>query len=241
MDKDLIIQLSAYIDGELDAPEQVAFELELENNDDLLAMYESMIRANAGLQPAYAGTLNAPAPKRLTSLLEEPQERGSLIVDFIHSWLKPKALVGGGIALVAGIVMGSMLGVKTAPQTQDLLITEDGRAMAGSALTNVLASARSGERLTASGEPVTIRLSLVDADGRYCREFQLRKVGGLACKDTGGEWVMEVIAARPEPPEHAMSLAGQPDDVVSAAIANLGEVTPLDTEGEKKAIAQDWK
>ncbi len=241
MTKDMLDKLSAYLDGELDDMARTEIELALEKDTDLQAMLETISSADNSLRPAYAATLNAPIPDRLSKILTEP-EKTSLPdwAGMIRSLLRPDILAGATAALVIGLVAGSSFTTTNTPSAEGFIMAETGEIIAGQSLATILTTARSGEIVQADGHDFMIRLSFKTDDGKYCREFRNQASVGIACSNTQG-WKIETIGPNLSPPSDRFAMVGEAPSEISAAITRLGVAEVLDIDGETTAIHDIWK
>ena len=100
------------------------------------------------------------------------------------------------------------------------------------------------------GSKVSPVLTFAAADGRFCREFQLKsaKSGhsreGIACRNASGAWQTVALAARAGgiPKGDKIDVAeGADTSGLDTAYSRLGGSDPLSAEREKQLIRGHWK
>jgi hypothetical protein len=115
----------------------------------------------------------------------------------------------------------------------------DGVVVAGSSLTHAL------DAQLASDAPasVSVHLSFVDREGRYCRTFTASSTAGLACRD-GAHWNIIATATAPAsaPGSGAMRQAASslPKPVLDAVDAKIAG-NALDAAQERAARDRGWR
>lgn len=243
--------LSAYADGELSEDERTAFELRLQNEP---ALAEALTRLRA------ADTLlrqGVPAPAIDDDLLArlglvDRQVSPLASAEVVQLSRKPQAAndrgppyrlparwawaVGG--ALAAGLALMVMVRTDDSPGS-----SLDRTAAFQSAMTELPSSAMAR---IADGATVSPVLSFPQQDGGFCREFVVRgpdATRGIACQQ-GGRWA--VLATVP-----LTEQADESTEIVTAGGASTAELDrvfmerrggdPLSADGERTAIARDWK
>jgi hypothetical protein len=119
--------------------------------------------------------------------------------------------------------------------------TSDGQLVANNEMAISLASLQSGD--TAGSQAVHIKLSIVDENGNYCRQFETANAGGLACLE-GGKWKVDTLSpakiSTGQGGEYVMA-DGAIDPAIAAALQRRGVKQLLDRSQEAAAIARGWK
>jgi len=219
-------RLAAYVDGELDAADRVAFESELASDPELRRRVERQLTLRRRLQAAFQPVLDEPVPLQLTLAAQPANARA-------RGWRAPH-WAAMAACLAAGVLVGRGLLTERGP-----LVARDGGLVARGELAGALE-----ERLAADGPaPIRVGLSFRDAKGRYCRTFQSApdQLAGVACRESAG-WRAQALAAWSPGPEGRYRQAGSdtPAPVLSA-VDELIAGPPLDAAAERAARDRRWK
>ncbi|MBW8843609.1 MAG: hypothetical protein JF607_01370 [Burkholderiales bacterium] len=188
---------------------------------------------------AFDDVLHEPVPDRLKALLAEPAPVAQ-VVDLgavraqrrgMSSWA-----AWGGMA--ATLVLGTLVGTRLAPP--------GGGADPGPlAATGAIAQALDRQLASApeAGASVAVQLSFKARDGRYCRSFSTADVAGLACRDAGGAWALQQVAAlAPGHADGAMRQAASSlPPAVLGAVDSLIAGEALGPEQERAARDAGWR
>ncbi len=184
--------LSAFLDGELSPEEMQQIRNRLAVEPALAARLSELALVDQALQAHYGEIDDRPLPEAVTQLLatthDEP-ERPDNVIRF-PLWQRLQANTGKAIAaaLVAGFALAQWL---------PLFSTDTDAAWR--AVAQGLETTPSGANYTlASGEQLTPRLTFVNHEGEYCRQFRLQgralSSENIACRsgaDTG-DWRLAV-------------------------------------------------
>jgi hypothetical protein len=99
------------------------------------------------------------------------------------------------------------------------------------------------DRYLASFSPgdVAVQLSFKSKDGRWCRTFSTYASAGLACRQPGGAWALQHLAALPASGSGMRQAASSlPPSVLAAVDATIaGEA--LSADQEKTARDAGWR
>jgi hypothetical protein len=260
-DHDTLIQLNAYLDGELDQDQRNSFEARLERESALRALFESMRTLDSELTKGLGALPPSPPSEELLAAVKSfaaaqtPESAASNVVAFEarrkttvakpNPWRLPLA---AAISLCVGAgAMWMILSQQGAGRQVAAVSISDGIAVKGGALHAALEQTISGEVMTAGQEKIRPILSFAAKDGRFCREFESfgrsGSVVGVACKGERG-WAMEVVLAAaahaPDEMQYAPASgfnAKALDDVVSQLI----DGQPMTAEAEAAARAKAWQ
>lgn len=232
-------RLGAYLDGRLSADETEAMERALRDDpalaDELRQMRETDELLRAALKneipdesdPATLarfglGEADIVPLKRRAANENRPTLR----------WALP---AGGAVAAALAIVL-----LRTPTITDP---------WAGAEFSSALDQTVSLQQASLKGATLVPRLTFQAADGRFCREFQLRSNhaewnrDGIACR-SDGRWTTEaLVAAGKDRPAYSdsISLAGGEDNAaLASAIEELGASAPLDGARERRLIDGGW-
>lgn len=238
-------QIYAYVDGELAAEAQAAFEARLAQDPALQYALARQQRLRRTLGDVFAPVLEEPVPERLSALLQPSATVASLDQararrGLAASWNRAPWPYLGGMA--ASLMLGTLLGYQLLPPAAGPSV--DGNLWASASLAQALDQQLSGQ---AAGT-VTPGLSFVAKGGGYCRSFTTQggtaSSAGLACRD-GEHWRLQQIEALPTEPGAA---AGQYRQAATAlpqallqSIDALREGDVLDAAAETQARARGWK
>lgn len=228
--------ISAWLDHEASAEDCSRIEAAMAADPKFALRVARLARVERMLAPAFAETLESAIPRRIEALFARP--RTSLSLRGLWSAiLSPGPLLAAGGALAIGFLAGGALLASGTP-APGFELTADGDVIANAAFSARLASVASGD----VGE-VRVTLSLRDASGRFCRQFNSAASVGLACLDAG-DWRVEALSGghKPAAPQGGYVMAdGGADPTIAAALARVGVSELLDREQEARAIASGWK
>ncbi len=235
--------ITAWLDGELSPQQREEIEQAVAASPELGRRVARLSQMNHMLAPAYAATLKAPIPERFEAILARPRASAwslSGLRSVFGSLLEPRPLGMAAAALVVGVVAGGLLFSNSAGKP-GFETTSDGHLVANTEMAISLASLQSGDAV--GSQDVRVKLSLVDAAGSYCRQFETAGSAGLACLD-GGEWKIETLSpaktAARQDGQYVMA-DGAVDPVLAAALERRGVKQVLDRAQEAAAIASGWK
>lgn len=185
----------------------------------------------ARMAAAFDGVLGEPVPERLRALLAEPKVVSLDAARTERRQGMNRWAAWGGMA--ATLVLGTLIGTRLAPVGVDghghLLVSGE----IDHALDRYLASFSPGD--------VAVQLSFKSKDGRWCRTFSTYASAGLACRQPGGAWALQHLAALPASGSGMRQAASSlPPSVLAAVDATIaGEA--LSADQEKAARDAGWK
>jgi hypothetical protein len=267
-DLDSMSTVTAYVDGELDAPRRAAFEAALAADAQLQQSVQRQQALRAALREAYDPVLAEPVPAALQAALAPP--RAARVFDFATAQAQRDAAVPaapraprwgwpqwGAMAacVVAGVLLGRQGLPGLAPAAQPDLWTAAGSLRAGDRLAQAL-----DDRLATDPAPadaISVGLSFQARDGRYCRSFALPgtaaapgtpATAGLACRGSRHWEVVATAAAVNAAQEPAASAPGAYRTAATAlppallaALDGLRAGDMLDAAGERAARSRRWQ
>lgn len=249
-------ELMAFADGERGGEraarlaEAVAADAALRQRVETLAAQRRRVAA------AFADVLDEPVPDRLSALLAAPPavvdlaaERQRRAVPPAPPRPAPSWLPWGGMAagLVLGVLIGVLFGGQLGPNDRagDALLAEaDGQLVAGARLERVLqerAGAAAGSDPSAGG--VSVPLSFVARDGRYCRAFSADRVAGLACRDAA-HWSVQTTMVVQAPAADGTGMRPAASALPAALLEAIDERidgAALSAEQEQAARERGWR
>ncbi|WP_267432503.1 anti-sigma factor [Sphingomonas sp. GM_Shp_1] len=223
--------LMAYADGALDPLSAKRVERAIAENPALADEIARHRRLKARLASAYAPIADEPVPDRLAAMLtgivvpmQPPLRQRSRLS--LPLWQSAAAMAA---CLVVGVLLGRQ--VDQGP----ISATEHGLYAAGP-----LASAL--DRQASGGEgAVRIAVSFRATDNDFCRVFQSAAADGIACRDAKGWALRRTMPGSAPKAGGGYAQAGSSDAELMAAAQDMMADMPLDAEGEKAAIAKDWR
>lgn len=247
----------AYVDGELDAGERVAFEAMLAGDPQLAAQVRAQQALRRRVADAFAADLDEPVPERLLAAArgQRAAPETADVVDLAHAreqravarrplravrdWRWPE---WGAIAasVLVGVLAGRFVGGEVA---EPLASGPNGALVArgalAAALSTQLASSPPGDAA------VRVGISFVARSGPYCRSFvmaQPSRLAGLACRE-GGQWQVQLVA----PAGHDEAVGGYRSAGAALPPALLRVIderiagAPLDAAAEADAARRGWQ
>ena len=234
--------ITAWLDGEVSPQQRQEIEEAVAASPELGRRVARLSQMDRMLAPAYAATLKAPIPKRFEAILARPRASAwslSGLRSVFGGLLEPRQLGMAAAALIVGVVAGGLL--LSAPVKPGFVTTSDGDLIANNEMAISLASLQSGD--AAASHAVRIKLSMIDAEGSYCRQFETSDSAGLACLE-GGTWKVDTLSpAKPaagQGDQYVMA-DGAVDPAIAAALDRRGVKQLLDRTQEASAIASGWK
>ena len=232
MEQAMLVEVHAYVDGEMDDAARASFEARLKQDRPLQDALTRELRLREMLNVAYAPVLDEPVPDRLSALLKASKAE-------VVSLAEVRAKRGLGWAqwggMAASLMLGTVLGYK-------LLPGEANQMADGSVLAQALDQQLSGQ----SAGGITPGLSFMAKGGVYCRSFTstgAQASAGLACRD-GSQWRLRHL--EPLPPADTASAAYRTaatalPPALLQNIDTLREGDALDAEAERQARARAWQ
>jgi hypothetical protein len=221
-------RIMAYADGELDAAQRAAFEIEMQHDPALAEAVEAQTALRRRVSEAYAPILAESVPAALLAAARRsPPGVG-------RRRLGPPVWA----ALAAGLAIGVFAG-RFALLSGPLGPGPNGTLAARGALARAL-----DDQLSGRVGPIEISLSFRSRDGRLCRVFHSAadRLDGLACREKG-RWAAQALARSDAPLEagdYRMAAAGVSPEVLAAADRMMaGEA--LDRRQEAAARDAGWR
>ncbi|MBV7409689.1 anti-sigma factor [Maritimibacter sp. DP1N21-5] len=231
--------LMAYADGELDETTARAVEEALRGDDYLAERMAIFTSTGKLLKQAAAEREHEPVPDALMSRVRATMEsaRVDAAPDVVPFPAAPKqrwepVALAASIALAVGLGAGWLINGQDTGALEVALLDTPG-------LAQVLAELRSGEtRQLAAGE-ARIIASFTDADGTFCREFELdgttgRTVVAVACR-ADGDWQTRLAVATANGDAQGYAPASSIDSL-EAYLSAIGASAPLSREAEAEAL-----
>ena len=261
--------LVAYVDGELEPEQRESVEAGLGEDPAAREKVRTFRESAAMLRATYDPVLAEPVPERLRAAVEGAalRDEGASVHEFRRrrsvpgGATKPALALAASIVLLIGVTAGFILSeIGPGPEGSRLAGPwPDWVAVAGVDFQRALETSESYQPLEGGGEQAAMwsvapLSTFKDRTGRYCREFELeattggmtRGAFGMACRDRGGTWGVELFVAQAiseatgtSGEDYAPAAAGP--DAYGALVEGLISGELLGTGAEAAAIANGWK
>ena len=238
--------LMAFADGELAPQEQEAVERAMEDDPALaerVAVFlDSRMKARDALNPL----LDEPVPEALTARIRDMTDKPSNVTAFPRRpsgiqrpgprWALPLA---ASIALIAGGLGGYTAGKSGQGQQNGFGTAEIGQASITAALNTIASGTETG---LSAGERFRAIASYRDADGTFCREFEVDRTDGstvvsIACRPDK-IWKMQfTVIARQSSAGYAPASSLE---TLDAYLSAVGAGAPMSVE-EENAVLQAFE
>ncbi|MBN8485597.1 MAG: hypothetical protein J0L50_12570 [Sphingomonadales bacterium] len=227
-------RLAAWLDGAMNPADAAAFEAEMAGNPALAEQAAAWRANDRQIADALAPLATEPIdPEWLAQMgLAESTAVAPAMPPAANDnpawWQKRWVPVGG--ALAAGLAL-VLLVVGRPPEDP-----QDGGLSLALDSTPALQQAQLDD-----GRMIEPVLTARAADGRWCREYRIGDVAGLACREPQGWKVEAEVEAAPATKPDEIQLAGGTDNTgIAAANARLGTADPLGAADEAALIASKW-
>ena len=237
-------QLSAYLDGELEAAERDRLLAALEKDNELRRLAELLRQNDERLRAASRSLVRDEVPERFVRLFGKEAERDRPVPSVPASAgqasnYNRRLTWRLGSAMAASLAIGLLLGSEFARGGSDGLMSAPLEAGLDHAVSGT-------EFKLASGEQLAPRLTFARKGGGYCRQFQLKSksatASGIACR-SDGDWTLEALmpGSRPSASDGYIVAEGSSDPRLDDLIDSLREGDPLDPAAEAELIRRDWR
>ena len=236
-------QISAFLDGELGAGETDTLARAMESDPALAARAERLASATRVFVAA-SGAMDAhPMPDKLKAVLAGPPT--AKVIPFRGRSFAAIVTEHRAIAAALVCMAGAWGVVALGGPANDNQLSTGGMILASSPLHRALELTETGERVDISGDTsATPRLTFVNADGGYCRQFDLQSGDGvttaIACREDGA-WRTEVaVFGKAGPGGEYQTASGEKAMPLEAFIDRTISGDPLDAAAERDAISRRW-
>jgi anti-sigma factor RsiW len=220
--------LIAWVDGELDEVTRRRIDRAVAEDSALAERLEMHRRLRTRLSSYYAPIEAEPVPPAMRTLLEDSAKVVSLVSPAAPRWRSWS--IGGAIAasLLLGLGIGRISSGPAGP-----VAVSNGVMMAQGQLASAL------DTSIPQDSGVRIGLSFQRKGGGWCRSFEGSALSGVACRETKGWQVQQLIPGKGPTSDYRQ--ASSTDARVTATVDALIEGAPADAAGEAAAKAKGWR
>lgn len=230
-------QLSAFLDAELPEQEMEFIRQQLSDDETLANRLAELAMVDEQIASHYAGIDQQPMPEAITQLLRDEQSVTNNIIQFplwkkMHHKLQQHAAMAASVALVIGFSAAQLL-----PGSNN--------ADNWNAIAQVLDNASSGtEQIITDGSRIKPRLSFINQEGDYCRQFLVVdkniSAENIACR-TNNRWqlTMSIYSQQQAQPGEYQTATG--GSVLDSALDEMMQSDAFDAEAENRAIKNRWQ
>jgi hypothetical protein len=230
----------AYADGELDDPKRQQIRDAINRDPEIARRVASHQALKDSLRKGFEPVLQEPVPDRLLTAARSKSAAAKSNVVPLRGHKVAVRPQSRWFALAASFVLGALaLQFGGSLLRSDSITQRDGQMLAAGNLREALSNQLVASQTQTS--PVQIGVSFLSRTGHYCRTFQMRELGGLAC-NTAGSWQVEVLAHENHAgnSEYRPAASSLPPAVLQAVTDTIaGE--PLDAKEETSARDQKWQ
>lgn len=230
-------QLSAFLDAELPEAEMELVRQQLIDDENLANRLAELAMVDDQIARHYAQIDERPIPAAITRLLAaEPQQANANIVQFplwkrVQRGLQQHAAIAACTLLVIGFGM------------VQLLPGNNQKTQSWGAVAQVLEQNASGdEQRLDDGSRVKPRLTFINNDGNYCRQFQLieqdKSSENIACR-RNNSWELAISVARETLAESDYQTASGGSQLDDALDEMMGSEA-FDAAREQQIIQSRW-
>lgn len=232
--------LMAYADGELDGPQREQIRDAINRDPQIARRVASHQALKDRLRNHFEPVLEEPLPERLLVAARSRSTHSKSNVVPLRGHRGHVRPQSRWLALAASFILGALaLQFGASLLRSDFITERDGQILAAGHLREALSNQLAAAQTPSSA--VQIGVSFLSRTGHYCRTFQLRELGGLACNQAGS-WKLEVLARG----SHADGRAYRPaasslPPAVLQAVTDTISGEPLDANAEAGARARKWR
>lgn len=226
-------QLSAFLDAELPEPEMEWIRNQLIDDEELANRLAELAMVDEQIASHYKRIDETPLPQSITKLLEQEPKTAKIIHFPVRKKLQKlfQPQVAAACAVVA-IVFGSWQFMSGKEENDNW-----------AAIAQVLDTQISGNtKILADGSQVKSRLTFLNQQGNYCRQFQIinqdKSSENIACRNKE-QWELQISLAQKITNEgdYQTATGGSALDSTIDEMLN-GDV--FDLSAEEKTIANNW-
>ncbi|WP_260923705.1 hypothetical protein [Novosphingobium sp. 9] len=235
-------ELSAYLNGRLDAGAAARIEAEAASDPELarqLAAHRDSVAASseaehtAQTRPAQVLDFAAARNRRVKQAKAEEKARKKRAKQPVFT--RP----GLAIALIACLGGGTMLGMNIYGPPDIAL--HDGELVAGTQLAQVLETQLSGTIPSrVDSTPYHILASFRRAGGTFCRLFSSPHLAGIACKNEAG-WILPQTISSDRILPNELTDTSPEGEALAAAAQRMSLGDAMDQQQEQSARTMGWR
>lgn len=227
-------QLSAFLDVELPEADMEMIREQLIQDESLANRLADLAMVDELVSMSYATIDARPAPNAVMNLLAEEEPKSAKIIAFpllktIQKNIQHHAAIAASVALVIGFGISQTL-------SRD---SNDWQSVA-----QILEHTASGvEQLSASGAHIKSRLTFINKEGDYCRQFAMRDKKStsenIACRKNNSWTLAESVAVEKvqQVGTYQTAIGGS---VLDETIEKMVKGDFFDAQAESDAITQHW-
>lgn len=235
--------LRAFADGELSGKDASVVEAAIAADPALAEELAAEKRLREALAAHFDPIVAEPVPDHLSAMIaasagNEPAK----VVNIAEARERRKARFtlpswGTGSAIAASLVLG-MLFARVLDRPGDLTESSGGLVASGE-----LAKGLETQLAANAGRDggLKIMATFQSNNGNYCRVFDKRAIAGIACRDSGGSWLIERAQSGMQAEQGDYRQAGSADSDLLAAAQEMTKGEPFDAAAEAKAIQTHWQ
>jgi hypothetical protein len=227
-------QLCAFLDAELPEAEMQAIRDLLATDDSLAIRLAELAQVDEWVVQHASQIDKQPVPQAIQQLLNSENN-----VVQLSTWRKVQqkfsqhAALAAGVALCFGLVVGQSVDT-------DAVLPE---AQLSGALAKALDTATSGEAVQLSAGVMTPRLSFVNQEGQYCRQFSVQSQAlqndSIACHSAKG-WQVAATTYSHNTAQVGDYQTASHNALLDSVIDQLIAGAALNRQQETQAISQAW-
>lgn len=242
-------ELSAFLDGELDAVRARQIDDAAAADPHLAARIERLRSTDGAVNQAFASLLDRPGGDALEAAIRAAEARAegaaqpaaSNVVD-LAARRRPSRAWAWPSSIAATLVVGILAGRAVSPPAGDWVADPaSGAPAAGKQLAAALSTTGSGKPFTLrGGRTGRVTLTFASQTGSLCRAFEVdsggARRGALACRGGGPAWTLVAMAPATPSGGDFQTASGPGDDPVSAMVDRMILGEPLDAAHEAAAL-----
>lgn len=236
--------IAAWVDGAIESPAEAARITRIVETDPQAGALAARIRtANRHLRDAFDAPMHEPVPPAIAATLAAAPARAAVPARRpgpLGRW----PVAGAAMAATIAFAVGLGTGIATRGTGDGGPVAGLGPQTAAGPIAAALERLPSGAVSEAGIRPM---LTFRADRGRPCREFEAAGAqggaAGIACRQAGGAWSVEVVVALPPPAdggEGYAPAAGPAGDALDAVLDTIGVGSALSPGAEAALIARDW-
>lgn len=236
-------KLSAFLDAELPADEMEAIRQQLILDDSLSNRLAELAMVDERIAQHYASIDTRPMPAAITELLAQEPPASAEVINFplwkrfqrgLQNRLQQHAAVAACTALALGFGLAQLMPANNHSQVSNW-----------NAITQALESTTSGiESTLADGKKIKPRLTFINLEGNYCRQFTLfdrsTRAENIACR-SNGEWQLTMTVYSADTAQSGDYQTATGGSLVDNALDVIMHGDAFDAQAEAQAMAQHWE